>query len=418
MAGSVGWLLRLMAAATVVVALVAGSAGARPAWAGTVPDAVAQQDDEDEEEVDDTDDQAGDEDDADDEDDAEPDDDEETYESPLYGYTLTYDSAEWEVLQEDEDSDDDYDQLFLTNGVSIVGLTGDPDYADDELADCVDDYIGGLENEDSASDIDLLDEQDAEGEDDDRVWQTVTYTWEVEDGEEDYIRYFECRWLGDDLTLVILHDTLDADYEDEIEAREELLEGFSPPEGDTDDEDDADTDAGGADEEDDRDDADEDQDDTAGGDEDEDDENLLAEVEEYEADDISHTDDPVEYEQTPPVGGAHGPVWQDCGFYDEPIVAESAVHSLEHGAVWITYDPDLTADEVEILEELADSESYVLVSPFEDLPSPVVASAWAVQLELDGADDPRLEAFVEFYAEGPQTPELGAPCLGGTSETA
>jgi hypothetical protein len=56
----------------------------------------------------------------------------------------------------------------------------------------------------------------------------------------------------------------------------------------------------------------------------------------------------------------------------------------------------------------------VLVSPYPDLPAPVVASAWGKQLQLDSANDPRLEQFVSAFREGPQTPEPGAPCTGGT----
>ena len=36
------------------------------------------------------------------------------------------------------------------------------------------------------------------------------------------------------------------------------------------------------------------------------------------------------------------------------------------------------------------------------------------QLALTGADDPRLEAFVKQYRQGPQTPEPGAACTGGS----
>jgi hypothetical protein len=60
-----------------------------------------------------------------------------------------------------------------------------------------------------------------------------------------------------------------------------------------------------------------------------------------------HTDGDVDYAQTPPVGGEHNPVWQNCGFYQEPVRDETAVHSLEHGAVWITYSPDIPQDEIE-----------------------------------------------------------------------
>jgi len=130
----------------------------------------------------------------------------------------------------------------------------------------------------------------------------------------------------------------------------------------------------------------------------------------------THVDGDVDYEQTPPVGGPHAPVWQDCGFYDAPVPDERAVHSLEHGAVWITYDPDLASDQLAVIEELAGAESYVLASPREGLPSPVVASAWGVQLTLPTASDPRLQAFVDDYAESPQAPEPGAPCSGGASD--
>jgi hypothetical protein len=131
-----------------------------------------------------------------------------------------------------------------------------------------------------------------------------------------------------------------------------------------------------------------------------------------------HTDGVVDYAQTPPVGGEHNPVWQNCGFYDEPVTNENAVHSLEHGAVWITYSPDLAQDEIERLRDLAEDESYLLVSPREGLPSPVVASAWGKQLTLESAEDPDLERFIGAYVQGPDTPEPGAACTGGIGQPA
>ncbi|WP_286968246.1 MULTISPECIES: DUF3105 domain-containing protein [Arsenicicoccus] len=128
----------------------------------------------------------------------------------------------------------------------------------------------------------------------------------------------------------------------------------------------------------------------------------------------THVQEPVQYEQTPPVGGDHAGAWANCGTYTEPIPSELAVHSLEHGAVWITYGPDLPGEQVQRLTDLAESNAYVLLSPFEGLPEqPVVASAWGTQLALESADDVRLEQFVVKYQQGPQTPEPGAPCTGG-----
>lgn len=127
-----------------------------------------------------------------------------------------------------------------------------------------------------------------------------------------------------------------------------------------------------------------------------------------------HTEGRISYDQTPPVGGNHNPVWQNCGFYSEPVRNENAVHSLEHGAVWITSQPNLPKEQVQRIRELANNNTYVLASPYPDLPSPVVASAWGKQLQLDSADVSSLKRFVSTFAQGPQTPEPGAACTGGT----
>jgi hypothetical protein len=128
----------------------------------------------------------------------------------------------------------------------------------------------------------------------------------------------------------------------------------------------------------------------------------------------------VDYEQdlgTPPAGGPHNDVWQNCGFYDEPVRDENAVHSLEHGAVWITYQLELPQDEIEVLRELAEGNGYVLVSPYPDQNSPVVATAWGKQLALDSAEDPDLERFIEAYSHRPQCPgSEHDTCTGGTGQ--
>ncbi|MHA7262791.1 DUF3105 domain-containing protein [Arthrobacter sp. TMN-37] len=126
-----------------------------------------------------------------------------------------------------------------------------------------------------------------------------------------------------------------------------------------------------------------------------------------------HTDADVTYEQSPPVGGDHSPVWLNCGVYTEPVPDTNAVHSLEHGAVWISYQPELEKAGIDALTELVGSRGYVVLSPYADQESPITASAWGVQLEVDSADDPRLAAFMEKYIQGEQTPEPGATCSGG-----
>ncbi len=124
----------------------------------------------------------------------------------------------------------------------------------------------------------------------------------------------------------------------------------------------------------------------------------------------------MDYEQTPPAGGEHDPIWQNCGFYSKPVREENAVHSLEHGAVWITYSPDLPQDQVTELQNLAKSQTYILASPYPDLDSPVVASAWGTGRPRRRRR-PRPAELHQAYRLGPQTPEPGAVCTGGTGAT-
>lgn len=141
----------------------------------------------------------------------------------------------------------------------------------------------------------------------------------------------------------------------------------------------------------------------------------IAGVETFEVASADHTTEPVDYPQDPPAGGPHHPAWQMCRVYDAPIINEHAVHSQEHGAVWITYQPDLADDARAAVEQLAEDQPYVLVSPYPELDSPVVASAWGAQLRVEDASDPRLQAFIERYAG--QGPEPGATCISGVETT-
>jgi len=128
-----------------------------------------------------------------------------------------------------------------------------------------------------------------------------------------------------------------------------------------------------------------------------------------------HRDDvDIDYEQVPPVGGPHDPEWLACGAFDEPVRDENAVHDLEHGTVWITYDPDLPAADVSALESALPDDG--ILSPYPDLPAPVVVTVWGVQLRLSGADDPNLPLFIEEYGDGGTAPEPMASCEGGTDD--
>lgn len=127
----------------------------------------------------------------------------------------------------------------------------------------------------------------------------------------------------------------------------------------------------------------------------------------------NHVTGPVTYDQTPPVGGDHSAVLLNCGVYSEPVPNENAIHSLEHGSVWITYDPDrVAADQVTALRKAVPG-TYAILSPYKGLPSAIVVSAWGAQVQLDSPDDLRLSNFIAKYRKAQTAPEPGAPCNGG-----
>jgi putative peptide zinc metalloprotease protein len=138
-------------------------------------------------------------------------------------------------------------------------------------------------------------------------------------------------------------------------------------------------------------------------------------VERFEVNGRSHVTGHISYPQSPPVGGDHAPTVQNCGFYASPVDNENTVHSLEHGAVWITYSPRLPNDQIEALRRLAKAD-YLLVSPYPDQPAPIVASAWGRQLRLNVVEDARLDQFIDAFRLGQQAPESGGPCTGGRSQ--
>jgi len=137
----------------------------------------------------------------------------------------------------------------------------------------------------------------------------------------------------------------------------------------------------------------------------------LSEVVVVEQPTTRHLGGDVTYDQTPPAGGDHAQAWLECGIYDEPVPDENAVHSLEHGTVWVTYGPGLDEADIDALAATLPEES--IISPYDDLPSPLVVSVWGAQLALTGPDDPRLALFFAEYGDGHTAPEPLASCAGG-----
>lgn len=133
-----------------------------------------------------------------------------------------------------------------------------------------------------------------------------------------------------------------------------------------------------------------------------------------------HQDGPIAYTVSPPVGGFHNPRWQNCmgDVYSTTIPSERAVHSLEHGAVWITYDPAaVDAATISALAQKVRGKQYLLMSPYPGQQPKISIQAWGYQLALSLATDPRLDGFIYKYRINASV-EPGAPCSGGeTSAT-
>lgn len=136
-------------------------------------------------------------------------------------------------------------------------------------------------------------------------------------------------------------------------------------------------------------------------------------VQTFSINERGHVSGDVPYEQSPPVGGKHAGTWVGCNgqAYSEPIPEELAVHALEHGAVWVTYQPDLDQQAVAKLKEKVEASNYTFMSPYQGLEQKIVLSAWNNQLVVDGIDDPRIDDFIKKFRQGSQTPEPGATCL-------
>lgn len=131
------------------------------------------------------------------------------------------------------------------------------------------------------------------------------------------------------------------------------------------------------------------------------------------------TNSPVDRRIGPPVGGPHGPGYAACDgvAYPDPILETDAVHAMERGAVWITYDPArIAANTVQALTVTrVTDDDFLLMSPYPGLDSPISLQAWGHRLALDTPDDPRFEHFIRALSDNPYLAPLpDADCAPGT----
>jgi hypothetical protein len=122
----------------------------------------------------------------------------------------------------------------------------------------------------------------------------------------------------------------------------------------------------------------------------------------------------VNYNYSPPFGGPHDGVWADCNgtVYPKAVRTENMVHTLEHGSVWIAYNPDkVKGKALDTLKKKVEGQPYMLMSPYPGLDKPISLQSWGHQLKLTDANDGRIDEFIKSLRENQyQNPEPGGRC--------
>ncbi|MCE7008091.1 DUF3105 domain-containing protein [Kibdelosporangium philippinense] len=122
----------------------------------------------------------------------------------------------------------------------------------------------------------------------------------------------------------------------------------------------------------------------------------------------------VAYDHSPPFGGPHDNIWADCNgmVYATPVRSENMVHMLEHGAVWIAYNPDLVKGaDLDVLRSKVSGQDFIAMSPYPGLDKPFSLQSWGHQLKLDNVNDERVDQFIQALKRNNwQFPEPGARC--------
>jgi hypothetical protein len=143
---------------------------------------------------------------------------------------------------------------------------------------------------------------------------------------------------------------------------------------------------------------------------------------EYKSAQHVKADQRVAYDQSPPFGGAHDGEWAACmgTVYDKAVRTENMVHSMEHGAVWIAYEPSqVSGDALGKLRSRVDGQEFTLLSSYPGLDSPISLQSWGHQLKVSDAGDPRIDQFIQSLRRNEYMyPEPGATCDNNDFDTA
>ncbi len=115
----------------------------------------------------------------------------------------------------------------------------------------------------------------------------------------------------------------------------------------------------------------------------------------------------ITYNSNPPAGGQHYAETAHAGFYDTTNVPKDGylVHSLEHGAVILWYNPKmLSPDQVNKLKDIFNQVSgKSIMAPRNSMDVPIGLSSWGQVLKLTSIDEKQIKAF--FDTNGGRAPE-------------
>lgn len=102
------------------------------------------------------------------------------------------------------------------------------------------------------------------------------------------------------------------------------------------------------------------------------------------------------YLTDPPTSGPHASGPAVVGLFEEPISRPAQVRALEAGGVVVQYMAPLT--DIDLRTLLDNNNVVIAIAPAENLPAPVVATAWTWKL---ACDDANLDAIRSFIARRP-----------------
>ncbi len=106
------------------------------------------------------------------------------------------------------------------------------------------------------------------------------------------------------------------------------------------------------------------------------------------------SDEGLVYLTDPPTSGPHASGDSPTGVLDSPLLAPVQVRILEGAGVVVQYDARVSSTDIDALNAIAGA--VVVVAPAADeLPAPIVATAWTWKLTCSDADVERIQSFAE-----------------------